>query len=165
MYIFALFAIARDLPAGLAAGPANTTLGDTIAVVALNILFLSIGLTIGAFGVYRLLFNAAGRELVVIDTAWLTFRREMPLFTRVRTYRLSDVRNLRATHSVVPFWVSRWGSDSRYAFDLFGLTGGVIAFDYSGRTIRVGGGIGEAEARHLVARILQRHPSLGTTSQ
>ena len=161
IFIFGLVAMARDLPAGLA----NTRPTETVLVITFLLFFLSMWLTVGALGLYRLLFNAAGRELVVIDTARLTFHREMPLLTRVRTYQLPDVRALRATRSVVPLLISRWWGNSRYTIDLFGLTGGVIVFDYGGRTIRIGGGIEEAEAQQLVARIVRRFPSLGTANQ
>jgi hypothetical protein len=158
---FGLVVMVRDLPSGLA----NTGPADIVALLVFLLLFLSIWLTVGGLGLYRLLFNAVGRELVAIDTTRLTFRREVPLFTRARTYQLPDVRNLRATRALAPLWVSRWAANSRYAADLFGLTGGVIAFDYGGRTIRVGGGIDEAEAKYLVARILQHFPSLGAADE
>ena len=161
IFIFGLVAIARGLPGALA----NTTSTEIVSVITSLLFFLSLWLTLGALGLYRFLFNAAGRELVVIDTARLTLRREMPLFTRVRTYQLSDIRNLRVRWSVLPFWVDRWVANSRYAFDLLGLTGGVIAFDYRGRKVRVGGGIDDTEAQQLVARIVRRFPSLGTTNE
>lgn len=162
--VVGLVTMARDLPAGLAKARAEEG-GAFIILDVFLLFFLSLWLTVGALGVYRLLFIAAGRETVHIDAERLTFRRETPLLTRAWTYQLSDVRDLRATRSVVPFLFSRSGCNSRYACDLFGLTGGVIAFDYSGRTIRVGGGIDEPEAQQLVDRILRRFPSLGATGQ
>jgi hypothetical protein len=157
LYLAGLVAMVRSFPAALA----RTDPTEVLTVAVFLPLFLGLWLTFGALGCYRLLFVAAGRELVIIDAAHLTFRREMPLFTRVRTYPLAEVRNLHATLSLMPGWLSIWASNSRYAWDLLGLTGGVIAFDYGGRTVRIGGGMDEEEAHYLVAYLHRRFPTLG----
>jgi hypothetical protein len=160
MFVFGLAVMASELPASLAKTRfANAT--EAAVLLTFLLVFVVTWLMVGALGTYRLLFDAAGRELVTVDRTSLTLRRDMPLFTHVRTYDLREMQNLRALHSVVPFWVSRWYASSRYPWDIFGLTGGVIAFDYRGRTVRVGGGIDEAEAKNLVALLVSRFPSLG----
>jgi len=160
MFVFGLAAMAWELPTGIANTPVNNA-AESVFLITLLLIFVSMWVMTGALGARHLLMQGAGRELMMIDNARLTWRREMPVLSRTRTYELPEVRNLRALHSIVPFWVSCWYASSRYGWDIFGLTGGVIAFDYRRETVYIGGGIDEAEAKSLVARILQLFPSLG----
>ncbi len=157
-----LFGIARGLPAMLADA---TAADEFVLTLAIWFVFTCMWLGCGALLLYQALPHAAGRELVAICTAHLTVRREMPLFSHTRTYQLANIRNLRASsarvHRLFP-----WACHPPYSIGILGFSGGVMAFDYGGRrTIRVGGGISEAEAEYLIARILERFPSLGPTKE
>ena len=47
--------------------------------------------------------------------------------------------------------------DVSSSLQLWGIGGGVIAFDYEARTIRFGAGLDEAEAKEVVTAITQRY--------
>ena len=108
----------------------------------------------GTFAVAAVLWQLGGRELLSVDTATLTHRVEAFGIGRSRIYKLSEVKNLRATeYSANPF--------TNQAAMLPPLTGsgfGPVAFDYGARTIRVAAALEEAEAKALVARLAIHMP-------
>ena len=101
----------------------------------------------GAFVIYQLLWNLAGRELIWIDATGLRIRRDVLGFGVTRFYDLNAVSNLR---------VAPWEPLRRRQ------RGGKIRFDYGAKTVAFGESMDEAEARLLVADILRYFPRLGT---
>jgi hypothetical protein len=81
-------------------------------------------------------------------------------FGPTRVYDLPKIRNLRI--SPLPVGVRGRGA----AITLSGLAGGVIAFDYEAKTVRLGAWIDFAEAQIIVDRMKQRFafPDMPTIS-
>ena len=90
----------------------------------------------------------------------LCVKRDILGLGRRQTYELFRIRDLRVTAQAdVP-------KVPRDAFRPWGATGGLIAFDYEGKTIRFGGAIEAAEARMIVERMMARFafPEMPTVS-
>jgi tetrahydromethanopterin S-methyltransferase subunit E len=78
-------------------------------------------------------------------------RRDIGGFGFDKEYDLVQMRDLRVAHlGVNPFDISS-------SLQLWGVGGGVIAFDYGARTYRFGAGLDEAEAKQIVTAIKQRY--------
>ena len=103
----------------------------------------------GALAVTTWLWMLIGREVLTFGSGEFVHRRALGPFGLDRAYAMSQVRDLRA----VPTPAYAFGRRSR---DPFGLTSGTIAFDYGAKTIGVGAGIDEAEAKQLVETIRNR---------
>ncbi len=122
------------------------------------VLFLLVWLTGwtvgGTFAFAAVLWQLGGREVLSVDTATLAHRVEAFGIGRSRTYKLSEVKILRATeYSANPF--------TNQAALMPPLTGsglGPVAFDYGARTFRVAAALEEAEAKVLVARLAAHMP-------
>jgi hypothetical protein len=134
------------------------------------VVFVAVWLYCGAVCAYLSLWLIAGREVVIIDETALATRQETPMRTRSETYDIRDVHDLRATSEWLPepptdswFWRIQCSPERGEA--IWGLAGGHIAFDYHNRTHRFAAGLDEAEAQQIVARIIERFPSLGESGQ
>jgi len=107
----------------------------------------------GAFAATALAWNVAGREVVSVSGATLTVRREVLGVGRTSEYDAASVRNLRvAPQPFDPF-------DFRSGMRLWGLGGGVVAFDYGAATHRFGAGVEEAEGAEIVRAFRERLPA------
>lgn len=127
------------------------------------------GWIVGILAIDSLLYLLFGRETVFIGDGTLTIARKAPLYTRTQRFRVEHLRNLRAVPRPVPPspWRATpplWQSQDS-TLRLFGITGGHLALDYGKRTIVFAPGVQEDEARQLIARIVERFPSLGITDQ
>jgi hypothetical protein len=103
----------------------------------------------GAFALFALLWNLAGREILRFGSGVFAYRRAIGALGYTKRYELSQVRDLRAVPA--PAWGSRNGANT------WGLTGGQIAFDYGSSTVNVGNGVDEAEAKDLVEQVKRRY--------
>jgi len=106
----------------------------------------------GVFLMYLQFWMLIGRELVILKPATLLIRRELGGLDRSKEYDLLRVRNLR----VAPTSGSSYGWSG--AMDFLGLGGGPIAFDYGSRTVRLGSGVRDDEAREIVTKLSSRYP-------
>jgi hypothetical protein len=108
----------------------------------------------GAFCIGTVLWQLAGRELLIVNSTSLVHRIEVLGLGWSRAYRTAEVKNLRTTdYSPNPF------TNQRAWFPPVGGSGyGPIAFDYGARTIRLAPGLEEAEARMLVGELSPRLP-------
>jgi len=109
----------------------------------------------GAVPTYVWFWMLKGREIVGVTSSSLAVKRALFGWGREKQYDPAQVRALRVSPQTFTPW------DFSFGLSFWGLSGGVIAFDYGYKTFRFGGGIDEAEARHIVERILQRFPALG----
>lgn len=110
------------------------------------------GWTVAGIAVaYVWLWTLVGKERIVMGPSMLRVKRDVMGFGRTRVYALSKIRNLR-----VAAQPRRPGSPN-LAFGLAGFMGGVIAFEWGGKTIRFGASLDEAEARMIVDRMRQRY--------
>jgi hypothetical protein len=101
----------------------------------------------GIWSIRSLAWMLAGREEIEIDQATLTIRRRILRLARTHTYDRNHVQHLR---------VFKEGTDAPSFLGLIRDANGTLAFDYGARTIRMGEGIDESEARHLLGRIQER---------
>ncbi len=117
--------------------------------------FWLVGWTLGgAFCIFTVLWQLAGREVLTVTPSELTHRLEVFGLGWTRAYRRSEVKNLRATeYSHNPF------TNQRAWFPPLGGSGdGPIAFDYGARTIRLAPALEESEAKMLVRELGTQFP-------
>ncbi len=107
----------------------------------------------GGMALYAWLRMVLGKERIRLRPDALVVFREVPGWVRRNEYDATQVTGLRALPvATVPFFGSR--------IDVFGTSGGSIAFDYGARTVRLASGLDEAEARTLVATLVKHDPRL-----
>ena len=105
----------------------------------------------GVFAAYLWLWMLVGKERVLMGTSALRLKRDVLGLGPTRTYELFRVYDLRvATRPVGP-------RDTAVTPRLARLVGGLIAFEYEGKTIRFGASLDEAEAQMIVERMRQRY--------
>jgi hypothetical protein len=106
----------------------------------------------GVFAVGAVLWQFAGREVVSIGSTTLEHRVEALGIGCTRSYRLNEVKNLRATdYSANPFT-----NQMAWLPPVTGGGFGPVAFDYGARTMRFAPALEEAEARLLVSKLAPR---------
>ncbi|MCW5649007.1 MAG: hypothetical protein KIS62_04615 [Ramlibacter sp.] len=108
----------------------------------------------GVFALGTVVWQFAGREVIIVGSADLQHRVEALGVGRTKTYRLSEVKNLRATdYSTNPFI-----NQAAYFPPVTGSGFGPVAFDYGARTMRLAPVLEEAEAKLLVSKLSSRLP-------
>lgn len=108
----------------------------------------------GAFAFGTLVWQLAGREVIIVNADTFLHRVEAMGFGWPRAYRSRDVRNLRATdYSMNPFT-----NQAAWYPPLWGAGAGPVAFDYGARTLRLAAALDEAEAKLLVSKLAERLP-------
>lgn len=122
-------------------------------------LFLFVWVTMwtmgGGFALIALLWNLRGKEKVSIDDFELRHVRDFVLFKRSKEYDLVHIEDLRSQPNVTS---QMFGMNS--GIDFWGFTGGNIVFDYGKSTHKFGGGLDEAEAKHIISEIKQRYKNI-----
>jgi hypothetical protein len=122
--------------------------------------FWLVGWTIGGvLAAGAVLWQLAGREVLTLDSSSLLHRVEAFGIGRSRSFRTSEIKNLRSTdYPSSPFM------NQRTLFPPIVGTGyGPVAFDYGARTYRIAPSLDEAEARMLVTEIASRLPGCRET--
>ena len=104
----------------------------------------------GLLAIYAWLWQVMGKEIVTVHGQRFTIRRDIGGFGFDKEYDLQQMRDLR----VVP--AGFHPLDVSAALQLWGIGGGVIAFDYGARTSRFGAGLDESEAQRVVTAIKKR---------
>jgi hypothetical protein len=97
------------------------------------------------------LWMARGREMVTLRPDTLEIKRDVLGWGTTREYDLAYVRNLR---------VSQQGFNPKRPFELSGMGGGSIAFDYGARTLRFASSLDEAEAQQVVSELVSCNAAL-----
>lgn len=105
----------------------------------------------GVFAIYAWLWQVMGKEIITVHGQTFTTRRDIGGFGFDKEYDLLQMRDLRVGQ--VGFNPLEFSS----SLQLWGVGGGVIAFDYGARTYRFGAGLDEAEAKQAVTAIKQRY--------
>jgi hypothetical protein len=115
--------------------------------------FWLIGWTVGGiFAATTLLWQIAGREVITLDSATLSYRAEAFGLGRTRSFRASEVKNLRSTEYVTTSFSNQRG----WYPPILGSGVGPVAFDYGARTFRIAPSLDEAEAKMLVTDLSSR---------
>ncbi|MFA5354743.1 MAG: hypothetical protein WC291_10980 [Thermodesulfovibrionales bacterium] len=105
----------------------------------------------GGFAIYTWLWNVAGKEIITVNSLYLTVKKDLFGYGRVKEYEMSHITNLRVSPQPFnPFDVSS-------SLQFWGVGGGVLAFDYGSRTYRFCRGVDEAEATQVMGRIKEYH--------
>lgn len=104
----------------------------------------------GVVAIYAWLWQLMGKEIVTLHGQVFTVRRDIGEFGFSKEYDLVQMRDLR----VGPVGMNPLDFSS--TLQLWGVGGGVIAFDYGARTYRFGAGLDEAETKQVVTAITQR---------
>ena len=105
----------------------------------------------GLLAIYAWLWQVMGKEIVTVHGQTFTTRRDVGGFGFDKEYNLLQMRDLRAAQ------VGFNPLDLSSSLQLWGIGGGVIAFDHGAKTIRFGAGLDEAEAKEVVNAITQRY--------
>ena len=118
---------------------------------SLFLMFWIVGWTFGgAFALLVCCWFLAGKERILLSSDRIALKREIFGWGRTREYELIHTRDLRASHR--PYNLA----DLRAGFQFWGIGGGSIAFDHGSKTIHFASGLDEAEARSLVAVLVNR---------
>ncbi len=114
------------------------------------------GWTLGGVCVLgTILWQLAGREVITLDATTLTHRVTLLGLGRTRAYKVTEVKNLRATERSA---TERVADQASWFPPLAGAGHGPVAFDYGARTYRLAGALDEAEAKLLVETLHKRLP-------
>jgi hypothetical protein len=97
------------------------------------------------FAIYLFLWTAFGKELISVQSGTMAVRHDIFGYGRERRYQISKLENLRAS--------GHFGSAMSWSYSMayYGISGGSIAFEYEGKTRRLGIGLKEGDANKLVA--------------
>jgi hypothetical protein len=105
----------------------------------------------GVFAIYAWLWQMMGKEILTVQGHSFTTRRNIGEFGFDKEYDLVQMRDVRVGHlGANPF-------DLSSSLQLWGVSGGAIAFEHGARTYRFGAGLDEAEAKQIVTAIKQRY--------
>ena len=104
----------------------------------------------GVVAIYAWLWQIMGKEILTVRGQMFKLRRDIGGFGFNKEYNLIQMRDLR----IRPVGASPLEFSS--SFQLWGVGGGVIAFDHAERTYRFGAGLDEAEAKQIMTAIKQR---------
>lgn len=104
----------------------------------------------GVLAIYAWLWQVIGKETVTVRGHTLATRREMRGFGFGKDYNLVQMTDLRVGQAGFD------PMDLTSALQLWGIGGGVIAFEYGAKTRRFGAGLDETEAKQVVESLKRR---------
>jgi len=104
----------------------------------------------GMLAIFIWLWNNKGREIIRISESELKRSREYVWFSRSKIYQTKHIRNLRVS-DFSPSSIEMGGG-----MEYWGLSGGSITFDYEPGMAKIGLGIDEAEAGHII-EVIKTH--------
>jgi hypothetical protein len=108
----------------------------------------------GVWFIYALLWQLIGKEIIELDATSLKQIKQILLFKRSREYAIANIANVRLAPPEPKF------SHGRYVIQILSFRAGAIAFDYGRSTHRLGQGLDEADARHVIDEICKHATSL-----
>ena len=105
----------------------------------------------GVLAIYAWLWQVFGKEIVTVRGQTFKIRHGVGRYGFDKEYDLLQMRNLR----VGPAGFNPLEFSS--ILQLWGIGGGVIAFDYDAKAYRFGAGLDEAEAKQTMAAVKKRY--------
>ncbi|OGO78384.1 MAG: hypothetical protein A2Y23_13495 [Clostridiales bacterium GWB2_37_7] len=115
------------------------------------LLFWLAGWTIGGgFAIFIVTWMIFGKEVICINNGFLTIEKRVLLFNKRKEYELLHVKSMRAIEKENMGIFAK-----RNTMEFYGMSGGTILFDYGMKTISFGINIDFAEAKYLIADILE----------
>lgn len=119
------------------------------------IVFFACGWTFsGMLAILVWLWNNKGLEIIRISNSELKRSREYGLFSRSKIYQAKYISNLRVSD------LSPTSLEVGGGMEFWGLSGGTITFDYEPGIAKIGLGLDEAEAGHIIQIINARYENL-----
>ncbi|MFN8207288.1 MAG: hypothetical protein U0T82_07755 [Bacteroidales bacterium] len=117
------------------------------------LLFWLVGWTIGGIFVFTfLLYSLFGQETIVIERDVFSVSKGiLDLGLIKKNYDVRSIKNLELNPD--PGGMNTLFGEKKNAGEFWGLTGGKIRFDYGMKTVKLGVGIDEAEARYMIEEI------------
>lgn len=101
-----------------------------------------------------IVWQLAGREVIIIDPQALTLRVEALGIGHSRSFKTAEIKFLRLS----PFVSSPFQNRQTSFPPIFGAGYGPVAFDYGARTYRAAAALDEAEARMLIDQMASHLP-------
>lgn len=140
----------------IAAGPENGPPHPAIGIMCVMAFPVIFGVGMGTYFFHEGLNQLFGQEKITIaSNKFLLHSPRFGFWASTEEYEAQEVRNIRvASPSISPFNITP--SQFRYMSQQ-----PTIAFDYGAKTFRFGGGLEEAEAKYIVAEIVNRFPQYG----
>ena len=111
----------------------------------------------GVLIIYLWLWMLVGKEVIRLDGATLSVKRDVLGAGRTREFEWAHVADLRPS----PDEASPWLHMSRWGYRPMLPEPGRILFDYGAKTYRFGGGVDAPEARDLIERMTARYTLSG----
>ena len=115
------------------------------------VMFILIWLLITSFitffigrGVWWMAF---GKEIIIIERDVLTVEKKGALFVKPKSYDLNEAKNFRVQEDFVSYQ-NIFGFNKAMLLNMWNT--GTIRFDYGMQTVKIAGGIDEAEATFLL---------------
>ena len=125
-----------------------------------SITWLSVWVLGSIWLLWKILWPLLGKEIVTITPDYLSLRRAILGIGYTTTYQAAHIKNLRAVAVLVPFYMRSYSH--HWWLHCMNILWGTLAFDYGSLTVRFGCGVDEAEAKHILAKIIARFPSYHT---
>lgn len=113
----------------------------TFKSIIVPLIFLTVAIVASLFVTYIWVWNAFGKEIVIITEEFLIIKRNLG-FTK--KFLLKDISNLRASGIFGRF---------NYRMNTWGLSGGTISFENKGKTYHFGIQLNEKESLEVVNNI------------
>jgi hypothetical protein len=111
----------------------------------------------GAFLIHDFAWQVSGREIVEVTPRSITIRRVALGLGLSKEYSAAYIKALRASSSNINLnRLTQRSYDYSYLWHENDI--GTLAFNYAAMTFRFGSGVGEAEAKQILAEILQKYP-------
>ncbi len=153
VYGFIVIAIAfnKAIEAGKNLPPQAQPGGIVVFLGIFFLIFFLALLALGAFGIQRLIWLIAGKEVVETDSKVLKISRQAFVWKSTQEYLVSEVKDLRVVAKQSSF------SPGRNIHRLLG-SNIMVAFDYGAKTFRFGSELEEAEAKQIVLALKERLP-------
>jgi hypothetical protein len=104
----------------------------------------------GMLAIFIWFWNMKGREVIRISDSELIRSREYVWFARSNKFQTALINNVRLTENS-PLTLETGGG-----MEFWGLSGGMISFDYGPAIQKFGLGISESEAAHILEAIKAR---------
>lgn len=109
----------------------------------------------GSFAIYAWLWNLIGREIITLDSKILKYERKISFYSRISEYEVAHIGNLRAA----PYEHGGWFNRPR-GMEVWGLSGGSIAFDYGRSTHHFGIALDAADASYVIEQLSKCNASI-----
>ena len=149
MVIAGIISLLFDMPA-IAGVEATGLAGGGVFILAWLVLW-TVG---GGFALYGFFWQLVGKEIVTVSYEGIITQRAVLRLGRKKEYLATHIKELRVSPLAPYPSMFGWNRMGQ----LWGMTGGLLAFDYGAQTFRFGAGVDEAEAKQILEKITARFP-------